>query len=78
MKRLYRPRQERILGGVCSGLGRHYDTDPVLVRLGWVLLTILSFGCGIILYIVAWIIVPEEDPVLDAEPSGTIEVKELQ
>jgi phage shock protein C len=59
MKRLYRSRKERILGGVCGGLGEHIDVDPTIIRLVWVVVTLLSFGTGIIVYLIAWIIIPE-------------------
>ena len=60
MKRLYRSKTERLLGGVCGGIGQYYDTDPNLIRILWVVLTLLSVGIGVIAYIVAWIIIPEE------------------
>ncbi|MEN6442427.1 MAG: PspC domain-containing protein [Methanoregula sp.] len=60
MKRWYRSKKERILGGVCGGLGIYLDADPTVIRLAWVVLTCLSFGIGVVAYIVAWIIVPDE------------------
>ena len=60
MKRLYRSRNERLLGGICGGVGRYYETDPNLVRILWVVLTLLSVGIGIVAYLVAWILIPEE------------------
>lgn len=60
MKRLYRSKTDRLLGGICGGIGRYYDTDPNLVRIVWVVLTLLSVGVGVIAYLAAWIIVPEE------------------
>jgi phage shock protein C len=60
MKRLYRSKTERLLAGVCGGIGLYYDTDPNLIRILWVVLTLLSFGIGVIAYIVAWFIIPEE------------------
>jgi phage shock protein C len=57
-KRLYRSRTDRMLGGVAGGLGRYFGVDPVLVRLAWVALAFS--GIGVLAYIVAWIIVPEE------------------
>ncbi len=60
MKRLYRSRKDRMLAGVCGGLGEHTDVDPNIIRLIWVIVTIFSFGIGIIVYLVAWIILPEE------------------
>lgn len=50
-----------MLGGVCGGLGDHFDVDPTVIRLVLVLITLISLGTGIIIYLIAWIIVPEED-----------------
>ena len=66
MKRLYRSRTEKILGGVCGGLGGHFDIDPTIIRLVWAVVTVLSVGMGILIYLIAWIIIPEspvESPV---------------
>ena len=60
--RLYRSREDRLLGGVCGGLAERLDLDPSLVRIGWVLLTIFSGGIFLLLYIVMLIVVPEEPP----------------
>lgn len=56
-KRLYRSTKDKMLGGVCGGIAEYFDVDPTLVRLAWILLT-LAWGAGLILYIIAWIIVP--------------------
>ena len=61
MQRLYRSKKERILGGVCAGLGEHLNVDPTVIRLVWAVVTLLSFGTGIIISILAWIIIPEDD-----------------
>ena len=66
MKRLYRSRTSRILGGVCGGLSAYSDIDPNLIRILWVVLTLLSVGIGVVAYIVAWILIPEEPDVQDA------------
>jgi phage shock protein C len=58
MKRLYRSRKEQMLGGVCGGLGEYIDVDPTVIRLVWVVVTLLSLGIGIIVYLAAWIIIP--------------------
>ncbi len=60
IKRLYRSKDGQVLGGVCSGLGKYFEIDPVIVRLLWVIFTFISVGLGIILYLIAWIIIPEE------------------
>jgi phage shock protein C len=57
VKRLYRSSKDRILGGVCGGLGGYFNIDPVIIRLLWVLFS-LAYGTGILAYIIAWIIIP--------------------
>ena len=57
-RRLYRG-DDRMLGGVCSGLAEYLDFDPVLVRLGYAALTLFTAFCGLIFYVVAWIVIPE-------------------
>jgi phage shock protein PspC (stress-responsive transcriptional regulator) len=61
MKRLYRSKNERMLGGVCAGLGEHFDIDPTVIRLAWAVITVLSIGTGVLVYIIAWILIPEEE-----------------
>jgi phage shock protein C len=57
-KRLYRSETDRMIAGVCGGLAEYLDVDPVLVRLAMVLFT-LAGGSGILVYLIAWIIMPE-------------------
>ncbi len=58
-RRFYRSRDDRILGGVAAGVAEYFNIDPTLVRLAWLLL-VLWGGAGVVLYIIAWIIVPPE------------------
>ncbi|MFH0917123.1 MAG: PspC domain-containing protein [bacterium] len=60
-KRLQRSRTEKMVGGVCGGLAQYFDVDPTIVRILWVIITLLG-GAGIILYIVLWVIMPLEPP----------------
>ena len=57
-KRLYKSEDNRILCGVCGGIGEFIGIDPTIVRLIWVLLALLA-ASGIILYIIAAIIIPK-------------------
>ncbi|NLJ60124.1 MAG: PspC domain-containing protein [Firmicutes bacterium] len=59
VKRLYRSRYEKKLGGVCAGLAKYFEIDVSLVRLLWILLAVV-YGSGILAYIIAWVIIPEE------------------
>jgi phage shock protein C len=58
IKRLYRSRRDRMLGGVCGGLAEYLDTDPTIIRLAFAL-SILLGGAGILAYLVMWIVMPE-------------------
>jgi len=59
-KRLVRIRQGRLVAGVCTGLARYFGVDVNLVRLAFGVLTVF-YGLGILLYLIAWLILPEED-----------------
>jgi phage shock protein PspC (stress-responsive transcriptional regulator) len=61
MKRLYRSKTRRVLGGVCGGIGDYLEIDPTIVRLVWAVLTLFTWGIWLLAYIVAWILVPEEE-----------------
>lgn len=65
LRRVRRSRQDRVIGGVCGGLGRYLQVDPVLLRVAAVALA-LSAGVGVLAYIIAWVVIPEET---DAEPA---------
>jgi phage shock protein PspC (stress-responsive transcriptional regulator) len=60
VNKLYRSKKNRILAGVCGGIGEYFNIDPTLVRLLWLLFSVVSGGGGLAAYIVAWIIIPEE------------------
>jgi phage shock protein PspC (stress-responsive transcriptional regulator) len=57
-RRLYRDPDNRVLGGVCGGLGAYLDMDPVILRVILVVL-FFAFGVGLLVYIIMWIVVPE-------------------
>lgn len=66
MKQLKRSRKNRIIAGVCGGFAEYFNVDPTLVRLIWVLIT-LAWGAGLLLYIIAWLIIPEEEGKTESE-----------
>jgi phage shock protein C len=62
-RHLKRSRRDRVFGGVCGGLSEYLGWDAVLVRVAYVVLAIISFGLGgILLYLLAWMIIPLEEP----------------
>ena len=58
-KRLYRS-NERLLLGVCGGIGEYFGIDPTIVRLLWILLSFLGFS-GVVIYIIAAVIMPAKN-----------------
>ena len=57
-KRLYRDSDNRILGGVCSGLGAYWNVDPILLRILFIFL-FFGIGTGFLLYLILWIAIPK-------------------
>ena len=58
-RRLYRSRTDRKLAGVCGGLAQYFNTDATLMRVLFVVLALLG-GPGLVLYLLMWVLVPEE------------------
>lgn len=58
-KRLYRDPDNKVLGGVCSGMGAYFNVDPVVFRIIFALFAIAGFGSGILIYFILWIATPE-------------------
>jgi phage shock protein C len=59
-KKLFRSRSKRMIVGVCAGLADFFGIDPTVMRLLFVVGTLFGFGSFILLYVVLFIIVPEE------------------
>jgi len=60
MKRLYRSQDDRILAGILGGLGKYFNIDPTIIRLGFVAGLLVSAGSLIFVYIIAIFIIPNE------------------
>jgi phage shock protein C len=58
-KQLLRPTDDRIVAGVCSGIGRYLNTDPTLVRVAYAILVILTWGAALLAYPAVWFLIPE-------------------
>ncbi|MBU1356916.1 MAG: PspC domain-containing protein [Candidatus Edwardsbacteria bacterium] len=61
-KRIYRSTKDRMLGGVCGGIGEYFDVDPTIIRL--IAVVVALSGAGILAYIIAWIIIPDQPVVM--------------
>jgi len=58
---LQRSKTDRMLGGVCGGIAKRYGWDPTLVRVAYVLISVLSAAFpGILFYVILWVLIPEE------------------
>lgn len=76
---LRRSRTDEVIGGVAGGLGRYFGVDPVLIRIAFVALAFLTFGTMVLLYIVAWIVIPEEreGEIVEAGPTASPDTARL-
>lgn len=78
-KRLCRSRTERVVWGVCGGLGQYFNIDPVLVRVIFIVLTLVSgVGPGIIAYIIMAIVIPPEGSISTPRESLRENVQEMK
>ena len=59
-KKLYRSDENKMLAGVCGGIAEYFGVDPTLIRLAWVVFSLLG-GSGLLAYILAAIIIPRND-----------------
>lgn len=66
-KKLYRSTENKVIGGVCGGLGEYFEVDPTLVRVIAVVLFLATQGFALLAYIVGWVIIPKRPFI--AEPS---------
>lgn len=58
-KRLYRSREHRMIAGICGGLADYWNMDPTIMRLIFILISLLP-GPSIIFYLIAWVVIPLE------------------
>jgi phage shock protein C len=78
-RRLYRSRKDRMIVGVCGGLGEYFNVDPTIIRVLFVALVVLGVGSGLLIYIIMAIIMPEKPldyaPPAPAAPEPPAAVK---
>ncbi|PYX00061.1 MAG: hypothetical protein DMG86_13260 [Acidobacteria bacterium] len=72
-KRLVRSRANRKIAGVCAGFAEYFDLDVTLVRVVWLVLLLIPPCLGLLSYLIAWIVMPEE-PEMHPVPSGQQQV----
>lgn len=69
VKKLYRSRNDRMMGGVCAGLGQYLKVDPTVVRIVAVLALFLTFSTAGFVYLALWLLIPEEPVPLESDTS---------
>ena len=69
VKKLYRSKTDRIIFGVCGGLGEYFEIDSLVVRILFLLLT-LTGGAGIVLYLILAVIIPSEENAKSKNGNG--------
>lgn len=77
-KNLYRSEENRIIAGVCGGLGEYFNIDPVMIRIIFFLLAFFG-GSGIPVYLVLWLIIPSKSHLNDDQGETVQEnIKEIK
>ncbi len=69
---LVRPRDGRILGGVCAGIGQRFGLTPWVSRLLFLLLLMVVPGSQLLIYPVLWLLMPQQDNVIDVRSYGPV------
>lgn len=68
MKKLYRSKTDKKIAGVCAGLANYVNIDPTVIRILYVVISLLSTGVpGIVIYIICLFIMPEEPDTIEVE-----------
>jgi phage shock protein PspC (stress-responsive transcriptional regulator) len=62
MKMLRRSMSDKKLFGICGGAGEYFDIDPTMIRIAYVIFTLLSGGAGILIYLLMYLIIPDDKP----------------
>jgi phage shock protein C len=68
-KQLRRSRDDRVVAGICAGVGRYLGIDPVASRVLFVVLAVFSGGTALLAYLIAWLVMPEDPTGAPQQPS---------
>ena len=61
VRRLTRSSRDKMIAGICGGLGEYFDVDPTAIRIGYVVISVFSVAFpGILVYLLAWLIIPRD------------------
>lgn len=73
-RRLRRSHRDRVVAGVCGGLADYFAVDPVLLRIGFVLVTVLTAGTGLLIYGACWVLIPDSEAETSPRTAGAAAV----
>lgn len=62
--KLKRSKADRIIAGVCGGIGEYFNIDPIIIRIIWVVFTLMPGTPGLLAYIICMFVIPEDDGVI--------------
>jgi phage shock protein PspC (stress-responsive transcriptional regulator) len=64
-------RDDRIIAGVCAGIGRYFGVDPTAIRVAFALIAVLTWGAALLAYPIMWFLMPEEPAPAPPWPTTT-------
>jgi len=76
MNKLRRSKSNKVLAGVCGGIGEYLNIDPVIIRIIWVLLIFAPGTPGLIAYIICALIIPEDNSIIYEDDSSSYNKRE--
>lgn len=76
MDKLYRSKDDRMIAGVCGGIGKNTDIDSNLIRILFIVLAFCSLGVMILIYLCSWILLPEEGDIKSEVIEAEYRIKE--
>lgn len=75
VKRLRRSNTDKVLAGVCGGIGEYFNIDPVIIRIFWVIITFMPGSPGFLAYIICALVIPEDNGVIYQDGSSSFSGK---
>ena len=61
-KKLYKIKDDKVIGGVCAGLGEYFEVDKTIIRILFLIL-FFGFGSGLLIYLILWIVMPDKTEI---------------
>ncbi|MCD7778565.1 MAG: PspC domain-containing protein [Clostridiales bacterium] len=65
MKKLKKSLNNKMVSGVCGGIGEYVNVDPTVIRVIWAIAAFFSLGAAIVIYIILVFVIPPDDGIID-------------